>query len=204
MNKTFNLVIALAILTLCFSGLAYAEDLAGRFSVGAVAGGVFPKDSDIDNSAYFGGNLAYGINDYFAVGAEVGYTSWNDEEGGIDYGDVRAIPFLADVYLRYPMDFGENKIVPYGVGGIGVIFWDYEESSLLKDNGINVNMDPELGFKLGGGVDYFLTKNFALNCEASYLWSDADISVVAFGSQAAATIDTDAWMVNAGLKYYFD
>lgn len=204
MKRSIVLIIMLFALIVCFTILAHAEESTGRFSVGIVGGGIFPKDNDIDNAGYIGGNLAYGVNEYFAVGAEIGYTSWNVEEDSVDFGDVSAIPLLADVYLRYPIELGESKIVPYGVGGVGVIFWDYEESSLLKNNGITVNMDPELGLKLGGGVDYFFTKNFAINAEASYIWSDADMSVTAFGSQAAATIDTDAWVVCGGLKYYFD
>jgi len=198
------LTIAVLILTVCcFVTVVHAEDLTGKVSVGAVAGGVFPKDSDIDDKWYAGGNLAYGINEFIALGVEVGYTSWDDEEGGTDYGDVQAIPLLVDVYLRYPIEMAENQVVPYMIGGIGVIFWDYEESSLLSSNGITVDMDSELGIKVGAGVDYFITENLAINVEGSYVWSDADMTVAAFGSYASATIDTDFVSVNGGLKYYF-
>jgi len=184
--------------------VVYAENVAKRSSVGIVGGGVFPKDSDIDNSWYIGGNFAYGINDYLAVGAEIGYTSWEDKEAGIDYGDVRAIPLLADVYLRYPIEAGNRMFVPYIIGGVGIIFWEYDESSLLANNGVSVDMDTELGIKAGCGFEYFISDNVALNLEGSYLWSDANMSVAAFGTYAAAEIDTDAWIVNGGFKYYFD
>jgi len=187
--------------------VASAEDvnnLTGRYSLGLVSGGVFPKDSDIDNRWYIGGNFAYGLNEYLAVGAEVGYTSWDDEENGIDYGDVRAVPLLADVYLRYPIESGDYLFVPYIVGGVGVVFCDYDESSLLENNGISIDIDTELGVKLGGGFEYLISKNVALNFEGSYLWSDADATISGFGTYAAAELDTDAWIINGGLKYYFD
>lgn len=193
----------LALLIGCAAGNAFAEDLAGRFSVGIAGGGIFPKDSDIDDTYYVGGNFAYGINEYFAIGAEAGYTSWDDEEAGVDYGEVEAIPLLADLYLRRPVEVGENILVPYVVGGVGVIFWDYEESDLLTSNAITVDMDAELGVKAGGGFDYFFTENSAINIEGAYIWSDADMSVAAFGLYGAATIDTDYWLATGGFKHYF-
>jgi outer membrane protein len=198
------LVIAMMFVICTVMAAAYAqEELTNRFSLGVVGGGIFPKDNDIDDSWYVGGNAAYGINDYLAVGVESGYTQWKVEESGDDYGDVSAVPLLADLYVRYPLKVGENTLVPYFVGGIGVVFWNYEESSLLTSNGISVDMDPELGIKAGLGVDFFLTKNLALNLEGSYLWSEADMSVSAFGLNAAAEVDTDAWFVTGGIKYYF-
>lgn len=189
----------------CLGSKTYAQpdQIAQRFFIGVLGGGVFPKDSDIDNSLYVGGKLGYGLNEYFALGAEVGYTSWDDTEEGVDYGDVQAVPLLANLYLRYPLELGGRTFVPYLLGGIGVIFWDYEEGALLKSYGITVDMDPKLGVKAGGGFDYFLTENFALSLEGAYVWSDADMSVVAFGAYAATTIDTDFWILSGGLKYYF-
>lgn len=181
------------------------KDMTGKASVGVVTGTVFPKDSDIDNTWYvIGGNFAYGINEYLAVGAEVGYTTWEDKEDGIDYGDIRAIPLLADVYLRYPTELGAQTVIPYAIGGIGVVFWEYDESSLLEANSVVVDMDNSLGIKIGGGVDYFISESLALNLEGSYLWSDADASIAAFGTYTEATVDTDSFILTLGFKYYFE
>jgi outer membrane protein W len=183
---------------------AFAEDLTGRFNVGIIGGGIFPSDADIDETYYVGGNFAYGINNYLAVGAEAGYTNWENKEGGTDYGDVNAVPLFADLYLRYPLEIDINTFVPYVIGATGVVFWDYDESSLLTNNGISVNMDAKLGLKVGAGIDFFVDNNFAINIEGDYVWSDADVSIAAVGTVAAATVDTDYWIVNGGLKYYFD
>ena len=114
MRKVLVIMLMWMLLIGCVISVAYAgEDLVDRFSIGVVTGGVFPKDNNIDNSLYVGGNLAYGFNKYLAVGVETGYSSWDDEEQGVDYGDVRAIPLLADLYVRYPIEFGEKTVVPY-------------------------------------------------------------------------------------------
>ncbi len=201
--KRLSVVLCLALAIGCFAGSALAEDLAGRFSVGLVGGGVFPKDSEIDDSFYVGGNLAYGVNEYIAVGGEVGYSSWDTEEGGVDYGEVRAVPLLADLYLRYPVEVGENKLVPYIVGGLGVVFYDYKESSFLKQYGVSVDVDPSFALKFGGGLEYFFTKNIALGVEGSYSWSEADVSVTGVGAVPSTNADTNAWLVTGGIKYYF-
>jgi len=198
------LILVLMLTVVCIGSNAFAvEDQAGRSSIGIVGGGIFPSDSDIDDTFYIGGNYSYSINNYFALGAEVGYTLWEDELNGISYGDVRAVPLLADFYLRYPIDAGENTLIPYAIGGVGIIFWDYDESSLLELFGISVDMDTELGLKLGGGCDFLISENFALNLEGSYLWSDANATVAAAGTVAAAEIDTDSWLITGGVKFYF-
>lgn len=201
--KKLSVVLFLALAVGCFAGSVLAEDLAGRFSVGVVGGGVFPKDSEIDSTFYVGGNLAYGVNEYIALGGEVGYSSWDVEEVGVDYGEIRAVPLLADLYLRYPVEMGENKLVPYVVGGLGVVFYDYKESSFLKQYGVTVDVDPSFALKLGGGLEYFFTKNIALGVEGSYGWSEADVSVSGAGAVASTSMDTNSWMVTGGIKYYF-
>jgi len=112
-------VLAAVVAIALAAGTVYAEDLTGRFAVGVVGGAVVPKDDDTDNTGYIGGNIAYGINEYVAVGAEFGYAGWDDEEGGVDYGDIHSFPLLADVYLRYPMEIAQKACIPYVIGGIG-------------------------------------------------------------------------------------
>lgn len=192
-------------LIMCGVVSAYAaQDLTGKHAVGIATGGIFPKDDDIDNNWYIGGNYTYSINNNFAVGAEAGYMSWEDEVDGLDFGDVRAIPLLADLYLRYPVDAGEQQMfLPYIIGGIGAIFWDYDESSLLESVGLSVEMDAELGIKGGLGFDYFFSEQVALNLEGSYVWSDADMTVSAAGLSATGEFDADYWAITGGIKYNF-
>lgn len=183
---------------------AFAQDLGGKVTLGVSGGGIFPKDSDNDNTSYIGGNLTYGINEVLAIGVEAGYASWEAKYEGNDYGDMSIVPLFADLYLRAPIELAENMLVPYVVGGIGVIFWDFDESSYLEDQEGTIDMDAELGYKLGGGFDYYLTDNFAINVEGSYVWSDADATAInADGDVLEGTFDTDYCMVTGGFKYQF-
>lgn len=195
----------LVLFCICICGIASAEEIETKWSVGLVGGGVFPKDEDSDDTYYVGGNLAYGINDYIAVGGEVGYSRWTDEVDGIEYGKISHIPLLADLYVRYPIKVGDddNLLVPYAVGGVGVVFWDYKESSYLKDLGISMDTEDGVGYKAGIGIDYYFTKNVSIGIESSYLWSDADVTASSAAALASAEIDTDEWMVNGCIKYHF-
>ena len=197
-------VVAAVFLVCMMVGSAYAaQDLTGKHALGIATGMIFTQDECIGNSWYAGGNYTYNIDNNFAVGAEVGYMRWNDEAGGIDYGDVRAVPLLADFYLRYPIDVSKQMFLPYAVGGIGVIFWNYDENSVLKDAGISIDMGTELGIKGGVGFDYFFTEKVAFNLEGSYVWSNADMTVSYGGATATNEFDTDYWALTGGMKYYF-
>ena len=124
-----------------------------------------------------------------------------------DYGENRPlvgmIPLFGDIFLKAPIKLDKFKIVPYGIVGFGIIFWDFDESSLLETNGISVSIDPGFGMKFGGGIDFFVTENIAIFGEGSFIWSDADATAAAKGTVAAATIDTDTWLIGGGIKYVF-
>jgi outer membrane protein W len=197
------IVVSMVILSASFACAADKGDLTDKFAIGFAGGATLPADSETDSSWYLGGNCIYGINKYLAIGAEAGYTVWDNEENSTEYGELQAVPIFADVILRYPVEVDTLILAPYVIGGLGVIYWDYDESSLLVNNNVSVDMDAELGIKGGCGLDYHITENIILNVEGSYLWSDADVSVSARGAVAAANIDTDLWMVNGGIRYVF-
>src|SRR3989338_4187618 len=125
---------------------AMARDVGGsKWDVSILGGAWFPQEEDQDAGGDAGGRLTYNINEHAGLGIESGWSSFNQEadvtgDGGEDdLGDVRGIPLLANLFLRLPLEATGNKLVPYAVGSIGVIIWDYEESSLLTDNGISID-----------------------------------------------------------------
>ena len=121
----------------------------------------------------------------------------------MDYGDVSVVPLLATLIVKNPIELDECAVVPYGILGLGVCFWDYDESSALTNAGISVDMDSEFALKLGAGLDYYFTENVALNLEGSFMWSDTTGHVDAFGTHAQVDLDGDMWMLGGGLKCRF-
>lgn len=183
---------------------AMARDVEGsKWDVSILGGAFFPKEDDQDAGGYAGGRLTYNINKHTGLGIESGWSSFNQELDGVDYGDVRAIPLLANLFLRLPLEATDNKLVPYAVGGVGVIIWDYEESSLLTDNGISVEGDTSFATRVGGGADFYITDNIAIFAEGGYIWSQYEAEVSAGGSVVADTADTDAAYAVGGIKIGF-
>ena len=197
------LIILLMLLIVSQGSKIYAQEIPDKCSFGIAAGGVIPDDEEIDGTFFIGGNFTYGFSDYFAIGAEVGYTSWDHDPTGVEYGEVNATPIFADLYLRYPTEFEGNLSVLYLKTGVGVVLWDYEEADLLVNNGVSVSSQDEVSFKLGGGIDYFVAEDIALNFESAYVWSDANIELPVFATYAATTVETCYWRINTGVKYYF-
>jgi len=183
-----------------------APDRTGKWDAGFNVSGVFPSDSDADNSVYIGGNLAYGVTDWFAVGVESGWsrigTSIPISPGvTLDAGDLTGIPLLSDLIVRVPIK--DSQVQPYGVLGGGVIFWSFDESSLLKAAGVTVNPSTSFAAKLGGGLDWFINDKTILNFETSYVFSNADITASGGGVRVTDSINTDYWMIGAGMKFVF-
>lgn len=197
------MLVAIIALALCQIN-AFARDVdAKKWEISLQGAGVIPNDTDIDPTYYVGGRIAYNINKNVSVAGESGWMGWDDSDGTTKYGEVNGIPLLADLILKMPIEATENKLVPYVLGGVGVVFWDYKEEAILTSNGITVDGDTSFAARLGAGVDYYVSDNIALFAEASYLFSDYDIKVNAGGIIAGAKTDTDAVFAGAGIKFAF-
>jgi len=210
--KLWSVVLAVAAVFL-FCGAAYCDedvemfgphffDLSGKIGVAGNVSAAMPKE-DGDPTVFLGGYLSYDILNCFGVGIESGWARWTQRDNGVDYGNLNMIPLFGDIFVKLPFKVEGFKVVPYGVVGAGVLFWDFEESSLVRDSGVTISIDPAFGLKFGGGIDFFVTKNIAIFGEASFIWSDADATASAGGSVASATLDTDLWLLGGGVKYVF-
>jgi len=191
---------------LIFSSFANAsmihEDITGRWGVGVQVSGALPTD-DSDPATQIGGSVIYGIVDYFAVGMEVGWMSFDQDSGSIDLGDLEGVPVFGILQARYPFAAGGTNATVYGTFGLGGIFWDYNESDLLNRNSINVDVENSLAVKLGLGVDLFINRNWVVSAEGSYVFSNSKTTISAPGLVAAEDVDTDYWTIGGGAKYYF-
>lgn len=50
-----------------------------------------------------------------------------------------------------------------------------------------------ISYKIGAGIEYFLSKNSAMNCEAAHFYTDT----------GKTNLDVWNWQYSAGIKYYF-
>ena len=201
-----KVVILIALLTMIAASVYAAPDRTGKWDAGINISGAIQTDSDLDSTVYAGGTLAYGVNEWLAVGIESGWMKSGSElnlGGGVklDAGDLTGVPLLGDVILRAPIK--DSSVNPYGIVGLGAIFWNFDESALFKAAGVQVDIDTSLAVKLGGGLDWFVNDHWILNFEAAYVFVDADVTAKAGGITATDTTSADYWTIGGGLKYLF-
>lgn len=187
MKRTF--ISAFVMLLAGTSAFAAAPDRVGRWDIGLLGGGAF--NDSADDAGYIQGAIAYGVTPYIALGAEVG---WQEANGAADES-VGVVPILADLIIRMP-DW-HDQLVPYVTIGLGALsaYTTDEDGSGSLNNGDDVN-DTSFGFKLGGGLDWFLTENWIANVEVAFFGGDPDLP-------ATTISDTDFWTFGGGLKYAF-
>jgi opacity protein-like surface antigen len=173
------------------------------------------RDDSI-NGLNLSARLGYDLNKYFGVELESGWSvfDFQTDEGAVksrlgvanitDAGSLHVVPLLFNVTAKYPM----QQFVPYAVGGTGVFFYEFENSNQMKNTNAKLDIDSAaFGFKLGGGLDYYLTENLALNFESGF-WFVNDPDLVIKDTSSAEDIlsnkaDVDTWYVGGGLKYKF-
>lgn len=182
-----------------------APDREGKLDAGIGVSGYISTDEDIGPTAYVSGGLSYGIGQSVAVGAEVGVAQSDTElklnGESVDAGELLAVPILATVTYR-PAHL-HDKFVPYGTIGLGIIVWDFNESSLFEDAGIGVGVDTSFAAKFGGGFDWFLTDRWIANFEGAYYLTSTDVTGTSGGVEVTDTADLNFWTAGAGLKYVF-
>ena len=203
-----SVVIAILLVLLCPVAAFAAPDRTGKWDVGVNISGAFPDDNDSEAAVYVGGNFSYGILPWLAVGGEVGGAEFDEEDdtrafGFSDLGTLNGVPILADAIFR--VNLPDQPIVPYGVVGLGLVVWNFDESSQLAARGVSLNVDTSFAAKIGGGFDWFLNEHWAANFEGGYLLSDADAEVSLNGVPVATAngVDTDVWFIGGGAKYLF-
>ena len=94
-----------------------------------------------------------------ALALELRGTYYEDLDDDDD-AELQAIPVEAGLRINIPL--AENGIVLYGAGGVGWYFLDAEVAD------VDVEVDDEVGWYAGGGLEIKLTNGLALFAEALY------------------------------------
>ena len=192
------------------SGSIFAENvsLGDKINLGVNCSVVIPTEDEAGTGVYVGGLLSYDILKYLAVGIESGYlqSDIRQEIYGISIktGTLRGAPLLGDIIVKAPIEMDKFTLTPYGIVGIGVLFSDFAESGIVKDIGASIKTDTAFAMKFGGGIDFYVIKNIALNFEASYLMADVDYSENWRGqTMATDTFKAGSCFLGGGVKVRF-
>jgi len=183
--------IGAAVMILFLAGsVCAAPDRSGKWDAGMKVSGAFSDDKDLDEAVFVEGSTSYGINEWLAIGAELG---WQERE--LSNQDLTAVPILADVIVRVPQE-PDMQLQPYGIVGVGAIVWDYDDS---RDAAPEFDTESSFATKIGGGVDYFLTDQWILNTEVAYIYTNEDVNV----TDISRNVDLDYWTAGVGVKHVF-
>ncbi|MFM7103372.1 MAG: outer membrane protein [Verrucomicrobiota bacterium] len=148
----------------------------------------------------WGFGLGVNVNRHLGFELPLGSFEQFPRDGlGREIGEENVLSLLPSVRLRWP--FLQDRLVVYAIGGVGPAFLSFNDrkpvayTSSIEANG------TALAYSLGGGVDYFVADNVALNIEARYLWVDP-LTIRLDGQDRE--FDPSNPLVTVGLRVYFD
>lgn len=207
----------IGLMSVLFSLTASASpDRTGTVDLGFNVSGFLPDEGDYEAGLYYGGTLAYGINSWLAIGVEGGFSELDTDVNAASLGltsfsggEMTMMPLFGDVILR--ASTVHDAIDPYFVVGVGALFLDVDDvNATVGALPVTIVSDVDTAFavKVGGGVDWFLTDNWILNIEASYVFAESDVNASANVAGLSATsqlqdVSFDYWQFGGGLKYKF-
>ena len=191
MKKLLVLVCATATLSLA-AGSAFAESIKGKIGVSGKIGLLMPSDGDIgsrnnETSAglIVGAGIIYGIDTNIAAEIGVSHAVFDS-----DFGDFSVTDIALGAQYRFALD--QPQLVPYVGAGVDI---------LISDGDQGRSVDTTVGVHASGGIDYFLTKQFALTAEARLLVApETDINGP-FGEKG--NFDPTSFATTLGVRYFF-
>ena len=199
MKKLLVVAVVALMLTLVGGG-AYAESIENRIGVTGRMGFIIPADSDfadyqIDMDAGFigGGGVIYGLDRNIALEFDVTHT-WFDGErpSGFDMGEFSTTNLSFGAQYRFIV--AEPSLTPYAGAGLDILLNDHSRW----------NVDDVLGVHVSGGIDYFLSREIALNAEVKAVVApDADMDGVLDGVNHGGNYDPSSISGTFGIRFFF-
>lgn len=126
------------------------------------------------------------------------YQEFLDAGGPRKVGEESVITLMPQVRYRLPL--WRRRLVPYVIGGAGPAFLQFNDRTRAAA-GLKVSAEGTVpAVALGGGVDYFVMDNVALNLEGKYLWVEP--LSVSIGSKRTE-LDVSSALMTVGLRVYF-
>ncbi len=205
-----------AILVLVFSQISFAQDIEGKFGIGArVSYANDTKDDyydfgvnidvEADDAAMYGANLTYFVHRYFSFELSGDYyktdVDFSAPGASGEAGELTQIPILLSARRHLSTN---PKVSPYVTVGIGYYINDFDANStnaeLYYGAGADVDVEDSFGFHIGLGVEYFFSETFAVNLDFKYVWTEIEADLNVGGSE---DFDVNPVFLGLGIKFYF-
>jgi outer membrane protein len=203
MKKLLVLLCAVSCVVLT-AAAASADSINGRVGLSGRIGFLVPADNevygsgDVETDAGFvgGGGLLIGLPSNFALEVDVTYAAFEgDDWWGDDY-DFDTTNISLGLQYRFA-NLPTQRLVPYVGAGVDILISDTEDSF-----GNDAKIDTVVGGHISGGVDYFLSRNFALTAEVKFVFApDADIT---FQGNHVGDFDPTSIATTFGMRLFFN
>lgn len=197
-----------------FLGLAVSASAVGPSRIGVHV--AYSAGGDVEDEQHgFGGQLEFGLGPNLFI--ELSASSFSDEwaEEGLKL-EADIVTFGLSAILRAPI---ADTVQVYGLGGINYNSIDmdasFDRAALGLPAGVDaradIDVDDELGFHLGAGINVEVTPNVELFAEYRYTFLSVDaettIRVSGGGMDWRETeteeADYDFGLFKAGLNFMF-
>ncbi len=186
---------------------AMAENIKGKLGVTGRIGFIVPADSDVgpdksklETDAGFvgGGGFIYGIDRNIAAELEITHSDFGSStHSGSFKGDFDVINIGLGAQYRFAVN--QPNVTPYAGVGLDIILSDFEQT-----NGPGrFDVDTTVGLHVKGGIDYFLTRQVALNAEGKFVVApETDIK----GSNGGpdGNFDPTGFIGTVGVRFFFN
>jgi opacity protein-like surface antigen len=182
-RKTIFVVFLIAFSISC--GLGFCQEIKNRWYLGTDFAYIMPEDAEIKDTEYYltSASLGYGISNNWAIELEAeGFRLKSKHDS-----KIKVYSLFTNLELR-AKNFG--KFTPYVVGGLGWAFFSYNDLHPTEKK----DKSSSYAWKAGLGGEYFLTKNWAVNCEAVHFYANTG---------GKAHLDVYSQQYSLGIKYYF-
>lgn len=196
--KKVMMILPFLIGTITFTTSAQtASDRASikdTFGIGPRLGYYNAQDAD-------DGNFYGGIQARLRLGAVVGIEGAVDYRAGQEFGfddytaTTRFVPVTGSLLLFAPIN---ESFAPYGLAGIGAYYTIFDYSEEASDLGLDDDSSFNMGYHLGFGAEFPLSRSAALNVDYRYQFLNPDTDDESFEDA-----DFNGNILTAGITFYF-
>ena len=215
MNKKIVVIFFVIVTFWFFSQISFAQDMERKLGLGTRVSCINYSDDaystkvdvEPDESVMYGVNLTYFFLRDLSLELSVDYTETDVELSALglsgNAGEFESIPVILSLQTHL---FTNTKVSPYLTIGVAYFFNDVDQNDstieFIYGPGAEIDVDNSLGFLLGGGIEFFISKRAAVNLDFKYIWTkvDAKVNVPGF---TKVDYEIDPFVVGLGIKYYF-